>query len=192
MAITGAAQEAMMWGGATSAGGAATGVYRVVVTEAALGMSKGAQDADGNYTKAPRPFVELEFFGKGDPDHPGKEGKKVTKSKFYGPSAADDAEKKKLMAGMLKRSLGDGFGIKWGTDGKPLDPRIFVKKEVFIAIGPGKANDDTGESRQEVLAIAPSRDKLPKKFITATNGAEEGEAQVAATATKKAGKTARA
>ncbi len=169
MGISGAAQEAMMWGGATSNGGAATGVYGAVVTEAALGMSKGLVEKNDKgeevIVKHPRPYIELEFAGKNDPDHPAKNGKKITKQKFYGPTASDDADKKKLMAGMLKRSLGDGFGIKWATDGKPLDPRIFIKKECFLAIGPGKENEETKETRQEILAIAPTKKQLPKKFL---------------------------
>lgn len=166
------APEAMqfVYGGETSSGGPVTGVYRVVVAEASLGQSKGDVDAG----RPPRPFVELEFHGKGDKDHPAKEGKKVIKQRFYSPLPSDDKEKQKMMAGMLKRGLFDGLGVKWSTEQKSLDPRIFVKKECFIAIGPGKASD-TGESRQEVQAIALKRESLPKKFIGAKS--EDGEAE---------------
>lgn len=158
--------EAMqfMWGGATSSGGPSTGIYRVVVAEASLGMSKGQKDAEGNYIKPPRPFIELEFHGKGDDSHPAQNGKKVIKQRFYSPLPSDDKEKAKMMAGMLKRSLSDGLGVKWNPESKALDPRVFIKKEAFIAIGPGKASDE-GESRQEVQAIALKKEKLPKKFL---------------------------
>lgn len=157
-----------IWGGATSSGGPSTGIYRVVVAEASLGMSKGNPEQG----KPPRPFIELEFHGKGDEDHPSHNGKKVIKQRFYSPLPSDDKEKQKMMAGMLKRSLSDGLGVKWSPDAKALDPRIFVKKEAFIAIGPGKASD-TGETRQEVQAIALKREKLPKKFVSGEVKAEE-------------------
>jgi len=149
-----------VWGGATSSGGPATGIYRVVVAEAGLGQSKG-DEAKG---KPPRPYVELEFHGKNDDEHPSFNGKKLIKQRFYSPLPSDDKEKQKMMAGMLKRSLSDGLGVKWMTEQKTLDPRIFIKKEAYIAIGPGKPND-TGETRQEVQAIALKREKLPKKFL---------------------------
>jgi len=182
MGITGA-PEMMMVGGAVSTGGAKPGVYRVIVTEAAIGMSKG-NEALG---KPPRPFVELEFFGKGDAEHPTKEGKKVTKQKFYGACGSDDADKRKMMNGMLKRSVYDGLGLKWPTDNKPLDARIFVKKECFIAIGLSKADTETGDQRPEVQAIAVERAKLPKKFLEAAPAAEGEEgAEAPKPAAKKA------
>lgn len=174
--------EAMnfIWGGATSSGGPATGIYRVVVAEASLGMSKG----DESKGKPQRPFVELEFHGKGDSEHPAQNGKKVIKQRFYSPLPSDDKEKQKMMAGMLKRSLSDGLGVKWSPESKSLDPRIFVKKECFIAIGPGKPSD-TGETRQEVQAIALQKEKLPKKFLDGTSKKEEGEESDAPAADEK-------
>lgn len=161
--------EAMqfMVGGPTSSGGPATGIYRVLVADATIGQSKGQQDDDGNYTKPPRPYVELEFHGKGDDAHPSFNGKKVIKQRFYSPLPSDDKEKQKMMAGMVKRALYDGLGLKWNNEQKALDPRIFTKKECFIAIGPGKPSE-TGESRQEVQAISLKREKLPKKFLSAS------------------------
>ena len=180
--ITGA-PEVMMVGGAVSTGGAKPGIYRCIVTDAATGMSKGDEEKG----RPPRPFVELEFAGKGDPEHPTKEGKKVTKQKFYGASGSDDPDKKKMMNGMLKRSVYDGLGLKWPTEGKALDPRIFVKKECFIAIGLSKADAETGDQRPEVQAIAIERAKLPKKFLEAQPKAEaDGEEAAASKPAKKA------
>ena len=159
MAITGA-PEVMMVGGAVNSGGPPAGIYRIIVADASTGMSKG-DEAKG---KAPRHYIELEFHGKGDPDHPAKDGKKVTKQKFYGTASNDDAEKRKDMLGMLKNRLYVPFNVKWPAAGAAVDARIFVKKEAFIVIAPGKPNEE-GETRNEVQAIAVKREKLPKKFL---------------------------
>lgn len=159
MAITGA-PEAMMVGGAVNSGGPAAGIYRIVVADASTGMSKG-DEAKG---KLPRHYIELEFHGKGDPDHPAKDGKKVTKQKYYGTASNDDAEKRKDMLGMLKQRLYNPFNVKWPSAGAAVDARIFVKKEAFIVIAPGKANEE-GETRNEVQAIAQKKEKLPKKWL---------------------------
>jgi len=160
MGITGA-PEAMMVGGAVNTGGPAPGIYRVIVADAGIGITDGNEAAG----KAPRHYVELEFHGKGDPDHPAKDGKKITKQRFYGASSADDREKQKNMLGMLKRRVYDGLGVKWPTGESKLDARIFSKKEAFIAIAPSKENPETGECRNEVQAIALKKEKLPKKYL---------------------------
>lgn len=177
MGITGA-PEAMMVGGATNSGGPAPGIYKVIVADASVGMTKGDEAAG----KAPRHFIELEFHGKGDKDHPAKDGKKVTKQRFYGTASSDDAEKKKDMLGMLRRRVYDGLGVKWPTgEAKAVDTRIFTKKECFIVIAPGKENPETNETRNEVQAIALDKKKLPKKFLAegafaAAKGEEAGDA----------------
>jgi hypothetical protein len=161
MGITGA-PEAMMVGGKTSSGGPAPGIYKVIVADASVGIT-GGDPAAG---KAPRHYIELEFHGKGDKEHPAKDGKKVTKQRFYGAAASDDAEKKEMMLGMLRAKVYKGLGVKWPTgEAKPVDTRIFTKKECYIAIAPGKENPDTNEVRNEVQAISIDRAKLPKKFL---------------------------
>lgn len=146
-------------GGATSSG-PKPGIYRVVVAEASLDTAK----------KTGRPFIALEFHGKGDKDHPTVEGKKVIVGKFYTAMEGDDSEKVKTMNGMLKSRLYRGFALPWPKEGKQVDPRIFLKKECFIVLKPGKPNEQ-GDTYAEVAAIALKKEQLPKSVLEAKDEA---------------------
>lgn len=154
MAIEGA--PVINIGGAVSTGPEA-GDYHILVTDAALGKSKSE-----------RPNLQLELTVKDDPNHAAKEGKKLTKMFQSLPQDSDDEDKRKVMQGMLKRLVYDGFGVKWPTEPKALDPRIFVGKKAWIRLAK-KKNEQTGEDRSEVVAVALTQDKLP-----ASKGAQTG------------------
>jgi hypothetical protein len=147
-------------GGSTSSG--RKGVFRAVVTDAGLDTAK----------KSGRPYIALEFTGKGDTENPSANGKKLITGKFYTAMESDDADKVKTMNGMLKSRLYRGFGVPWPKDGKQVDPRIFLKKEVFVVIGPGNPNEQ-GDSYPEVKAIALKKDQLPKSALEALNKKDE-------------------
>lgn len=151
MAI-GAPQSTKMKVGGAVSNGPKDGVYRAIVVDVGVGESTG---------KSKRPYVQLEFHGKGDSDNPNYNGKRILTAKFYGAAPSDDKEKAAQMNGMLKNRLYRGFDIPWPKEGKDLDPRIFLKKEVFILLGKGKANE-SGDQYAEVKAIALKRDKLPR------------------------------
>jgi hypothetical protein len=152
MAI-GAPQAIKMRVGGKTSNGPSDGVYRVVVADASVGVAK----------RTGRPYIALEFHGKGDQEHPSINGKKLITAKFYGASETDDPEKAQKMNGMLKNRLYRGFGLPWPKEPKDLDPRIFLKKEVYILLGQGKPNEQ-GETYPEVKAIALKKDQLPKAF----------------------------
>jgi hypothetical protein len=139
-------------GGSTSSG--RKGVFRAVVVDASLGVAK----------RSGRPYIALEFHGKGDTENPSVNGKKLIVGKFYTAMEGDDEEKVKTMNGMLKSRLYRGFGLPWPKDGKQVDPRIFLKKEVYIAIGPGNPNEQ-GDSFPEVKAIAQKKEQLPESVL---------------------------
>ena len=152
----------MMVGGAVNSGGLPKGIYRVVVTGANVDSTAGNEAEK----KPPRPFVELEFsVHKDDEDNKAKRGKKLGKQRFYGAAKSDDAEKAKDMLGMLKSRVFDGLNVKWPANGAALDARVFLKKEGYVVVAPGKPNPETGVSRNEIQAIAQKREKLPKKYL---------------------------
>lgn len=152
MAITGA-PEAMMVGGATSQGPAA-GIYRCKITDAGVTES----------SKTGRKALKLTFFVDGDKDHPSKNGKKLVSKSFWGASKEDDAEKVKMMNGMLKRQLYVPLEIPWPKEGKAADPRIFSNKICYVVISPEK-NKESGDIENTVTAIALKREKLPKSAL---------------------------
>lgn len=147
MAITGAPQ--ILVGGAVS-NGPALGDYHIIVSDAQLGESKTSG----------RGQLVLELTVKDDPNNPSKEGKKLTKMFQSLPAEGDDPEKVKQMQGMLKRLVYDGFGVKWPAEPKPIDPRIFVGKPAWIRLD-NRKNNQTGEERSQVVAVAQAQDKLP-------------------------------
>ena len=149
MAINGA-PDAIFLGGSYSTG-PAEGVYHTVVHEATQGESKSSS----------RPQLVITFFGKDDPDHPAKQGKKVTTMYQSLPMDGDDKEKADIMRGMVKRLVFDGLGLKWSPEPKAFDVRSIVSKECWILIGPRK-DDRDGSIKNQVVAIAQSKDKLPK------------------------------
>ena len=159
MAIEGA--PTINVGGAVS-NGAEPGDYHVIISDAALGTSKTG-----------RPNLQLELTVKDDPNHVAKEGKKLTKMFQSLAQASDDEDKVKTMNGMLKRMVFDGLGVKWPTEPKPLDPRVFAGKKAWVRLD-RKKNEQTGEDRSEVIAIALTADKLPAKKGVPTIAAAAG------------------
>lgn len=155
MAIEGA--PVINIGGAVSTG-PEPGDYAVIISDAAIGKSGTG-----------RPNLQLEFTGKDDPNHPAKDGKKVTKMFQSLADVSDDADKVKTMNGMLKRLVFDGLGVKWPAEPKPLDPRVFAGKKCWIRLE--KKKQEGRDERTEVVAIALTQDKLPvKKGAPTTNG----------------------
>lgn len=160
MAITGA-EDAIVVGGDYSLGGTADGDYRVKVNSVGIGTASTG-------TKQ----LTMEFFGKGDPDHPAKEGKFVFKMYQSLPSEKQDAEKRKQTQGFLKRLVYDGFGFDWPKTGKKFDARMFADKECWIRI-----KKREGKDRPEIVAIALERDNLPAtKGAAGTTNAKEANA----------------
>lgn len=148
MAITGASDEIIV-GGAYNSGGPPPGAYRVVVQDSALKVaSTGTQQ------------LQLTFYGKSDPDHPTKEGKFVAMMFQTLPSAKQDDEKRKNTQGFLKRLCYDGFELEWPKAGKKFDPRLFTNKEGWILL---KKDEKDEQGRMKVVAIAKSKDLLPKQ-----------------------------
>lgn len=137
--------------GGTYSSGPSDGQYHVKVTDAQLGASsKGT------------PQMVLEFTVANDPNHPAKEGKKLTK-KFItlgpaDPTAADAAEKMEKIKGMMKRFLFDGFGMKWPESDKPQDPRDWVGKSVWVQVAKVAGRDGP---RADIVAIAQTQEGLP-------------------------------
>lgn len=150
-------------GGAVS-NGPKDGIYRAIVADVSVDVAK----------KSGRPYIALEFHGCKDADHPSMNGKKILTAKFYAASEQDDAEKVKQMNGMLKSRLFRGFGVPWPKEFKEFDPRVFLKKEVYIVVGKGKPNEQ-GESFAEVKAIALKKDQLPKSALESAEKSEEAE-----------------
>ncbi len=181
MSIQGA-PKAVLLGGKTS-NGVAAGIYRVKITDASLDFTKGGEvkGKDGKMVKKdPRPYVKLELTGCKDPDHPAKEGKKVLTAKVYLPSEFDDQEKTEMMAGMAKRSWWKPLELKWPTEAKPLDPRIFVGKELFAKVIQRVSDGaDSEDAYPEVAAISKDRNKLLSKEEAAVTGGKKAKAKAA-------------
>lgn len=146
-------------GGAYSSG-PAKGVYRGIVQEAAI--------AD---TQSGGKKLSLTIFGKNDPDHPDKEGKKLFTFSQTFPSANQPAETQSLVKGIWKRLIYDGFGLKWSTEAKPFDQRQLVGKEAFFLVDEKKQADKS--MRNDVVAIALEKDKLPQKTNRSTGTVTE-------------------
>lgn len=145
MAIEGAPQ--ILVGGAVNSG-PVEGDYHVIVSEASIGTSKTG-----------RPNLQLELTVKDDQDHVAKNGKKLTRMFQSLPQPGDDGEKVKDMQGFLKRIVYSGLGIKWPTEGKPLDPRIFVGKTAYARLAKKTPTDEFAN----IVAMAPTREALPVK-----------------------------
>lgn len=141
-------------GGAYSSGGPELGDYNIVVTDASEGEAKTSG----------RKQLVLELSVKGDPNHPGKEGKKLITMRQNLPAESDEPDKVKTINGMLKRMCYDGFGVKWPTEPKPLDPRIFVGKTAAVRLDKREGTDASGKTTEftNVVAVAQSLDGLPK------------------------------
>lgn len=135
-------------GGEFTNPGVAKGVYRVKVEDASLGEAKSGRHQ----------FI-AQLVVSNDPNHAAKEGKKLTKLYQSLPTGEDDADKKLMMKGIIKRMLFDGFGIPWPKEDKPFDPRKWVGKEAWVLVGDQKRAD--GSMGTGVVAIATEADKLP-------------------------------
>lgn len=145
MGITGQTTATMMGGGTYTAGGP-KGAFHIRVADASIGLAS---------TGRPQFILDLEVHN--DPDHPGKEGKKLKKMYQSGVVEEDGQEKGDTMRGMLKRLCYDGFGIPWTTDGKPIDPRKWIGKEAWVMLDTDKNNPDF----TRVVAVAQTKEGLP-------------------------------
>lgn len=146
MAITGA--PSFGGGGSFSAGGPEKGQYHCIVADATTGESKNG-----------RPKLTLVFNVHNDPNHPAKQGKKLTTMFQYATMDTDEKDKADVMKGMLKRLVYDPFGLPWGAEFKPLDTRKLVGKEVWVLIGDNKQAD--GTLRNGVVALSATQEGLP-------------------------------
>jgi len=150
-----AAPDSIFVGGAVSTG-PAPGDYHVIIEDAAVGTSTSGRGS-----------LNFDLVVKDDPNHAAKEGKKLTKMfNSLADPAQDDEEKQKVMNGILKRQVYDGFGIKWPTEKKALDHRQFIGKTAWIRLAP-RLNPKNGETRTQVVAVAQTADKLPVNKTTA-------------------------
>lgn len=158
MAIA-AAPDTAFAGGPVSTG-PAPGDYHVVI-----------QDAQNGVSGSGRPSLNFDLVVKDDPNHPAKNGKKLTKmfNSLGSAEHGDDEDKLKMMAGILKRQVYDGFSVPWPKERKPIDPRIFIGKEAWVRLATQK-NPKTGEDRSQVVAVAQTLDKLPVSRGTPTSG----------------------
>ncbi len=155
-----AAPDSFFVGGAVSTG-PASGDYHVIIEDASLGSSSSGRGS-----------LNFDLVVKDDPNHPAKEGKKLTKMfNSLADPKTDDEEKIKVMNGILKRQVYDGFGIKWPTDKKALDARQFIGKTAWIRLAP-RTNPKTGEARTQVTAVAQTADKLPVNKTTGEPAAD--------------------
>ncbi len=155
-------------GGDFSSATTAKGVYRVKVEDASI-----AEASTG------RPQITMQLVVSKDPNHAAKEGKKLTKIFQSLPTGEDDADKRLMMKGMIKRMLFDGFAIPWPKEEKPLDPRKWVGKEAWVLIGDRKGKN--GEMQTGVVAVAQEADKLPavKTDVSTGTGGETAKAGAA-------------
>jgi len=123
------------------------GNYRVKVVESAL-----LEASSG------RPGISLEVNVCKDPNHPSMEGKKLIVDRtYFADPKTDEAEKLKMMNGMAKRKLYDGFGLAWPTKAAPIDPRKWLGKEVYCQL-----RQKAGEEFPFIHAYALKADGLPK------------------------------
>ena len=150
MAIAGAPESTIAVGGLTSQG-PTKGVYKVIVNDSSLGKP----------AKTGRIPLVLDFYVKGDPNHPEKEGKRLEKYKQWLPMASDDKEKKAQMNGMLDRQVFKAFELPWLKEEKAsFDARLFVGKTCFVLVADVKQAD--GSFRNGVSALASTPEKLPQ------------------------------
>lgn len=149
-----------MQGGEYSTYSLDKGNYRCKVTDASYGEAKTG-----------RQQLILDLTVEGDPNHPAKEGKRLTRHyQSVVMPASDDADKIKTLKGFWKRMISDGFALKWDPlNAKPFDPRTLIGKIVFVQIGNTKRAD--GSPAQGVVALAPTADKLPAVKIDTGTGA---------------------
>ena len=162
MAITGLPKL----GGTFSNGGAAEGNYRTEVADAQISEASTG-----------RPQVVLDLTVRNDPNHPSKEGKRLTKMYQSLPQEGDDPENAKVTKGIIKRLIFDGFGLEWAKDEKPFDPRVLVGKMAWVQIA--KKKDNKGIERSNVVAISQTAEGLPiprvsPEAIAAKGGAKSG------------------
>lgn len=135
-------------GGAVADFSTAKGNYHVEVLDASYGESKTG-----------RAQLILQLVYKNDPNHPASEGKKLTRIYQSMPAEGDDADKVKMMKGIIKRMIFDGFGLKWSTDEKPFDPRVLVGKQAWVQVGDTKKADGTASTG--ITHVAQTLETLP-------------------------------
>lgn len=161
MAAIGEAVQVMM--GGRFSNGPAKGVYHGIVTEAAVGdTQKGGKK------------LSITVFGKDDPDHPEKEGKKLFTFSQTFPSESQDADTQDRMRGMWKRIIYDGFGLKWSTEPKPFDARQLVGKQAYFVVDEKK--DQNGAPRNDVVGVYLEKDAIPVRANRATGTVTETKA----------------
>ncbi len=161
--ITGAPPPFMI-GGKTSGGGPKTDIYGVKVINVTTGESANAKT----------PYVELEFAGHKDKEHPERDGKTVIKQRFYGANPSKSAEDQSAALGRIKNQLFKPLGVSWPKEGKKLEPRLFLNKECFILIGQSKANGEF-DPRAEVKRISAERAKLTKALEALQGNVEQSD-----------------
>lgn len=128
------------------------GNYHVKVKDASNGETKSGDRGRLN--------IELMYFN--DPNHAAKEGKTLIKTGQNYASPNDDADKKKMMNGFLKRLIFDGFGLEWPKAGKAFDPRLLVGREAWVQIRPQGADAGEFAGSPQLYAVAQNVEDLPK------------------------------
>lgn len=160
-------------GGAFSSGGPQKGAYHVKVSDAQVCEAKEVKEEEGRTQK--RLGYALQFDVYDDPNHPAKNGKKLTKEQFWLPDAEDDDDKRKTMNGMLKRGPFDGLGVRWPEKEEEFDPRDFIGKTGYVLVDEQEDKRDNS-MRTRVVAIRQDPSKLPKlKEAKAAAGGKSDE-----------------
>lgn len=161
MAISAAPDAAFVGGEVYN--GPELGDYHVIVSDASLGETN----------KKDRKQLVLELTVFNDPKHTAMEGKKLTKMWQSFPCAADDEQKRKVMLGIIRRQVYEGFGKPWPKESKAFDPRIFLGCEAWVRLG--ERTDKEGKKRQQVTHVVQKLENLPKG-----NGVPAGKTEKAA------------
>lgn len=157
MGITGQTPQA--YAGGTFTTGGAKGDYHCRVDDAQITVASTGR----------LQFV-LDLSVHNDPDHPGKEGKKLKKMFQSLAMPEDDKEKADQMRGMLKRFYYDGFGEKWPTDSKPIEARKWIGKEAWVRLDVDKDKPEF----TKVTHIAQNKEGLPTPKGQGVKTAPEG------------------
>lgn len=161
-------------GGAYSGGGPPIGVYHTKVV-----------DAQPTISDTKRMGVKVKFEVFEDPQHPAKNGKPLSTETWWLPKPPpegqeagpddDDEDKVKLMRGMFKRALFDGFKIDWPKDpNAPLEPRKWVNRKCYVLVDETQDKRD-GSVRNRIVAITQDPKDLPKPKKQRAAGGGSGE-----------------